>query len=106
MPRRALGWPRDRSNGDRPTAGDDRAPGDGMTRRGRSARSHVRRSSGRVPEGRNRLACGYIRAVTSRPLPTPWVRPPHAGDADVGAGQGPAEAGLVDRYGRVATDLR
>jgi GTP 3',8-cyclase len=42
--------------------------------------------------------------VTSRPLPEPWVRPPAAPGVD------PAEAahagGLVDRYGRVATDLR
>jgi cyclic pyranopterin phosphate synthase len=40
--------------------------------------------------------------VTSRPLPTPWVRPPHPGAA-AGA---PGSGGLVDRYGRVATDLR
>jgi GTP 3',8-cyclase len=40
--------------------------------------------------------------VTSRPLPTPWVRPPHPGAAATAPGSG----GLVDRYGRVATDLR
>jgi cyclic pyranopterin phosphate synthase len=40
--------------------------------------------------------------VTSRPLPEPWVRPPSASPADAAPGAG----GLVDRYGRVATDLR
>ena len=40
----------------------------------------------------------YIQAVTTSSLPDPWVRP-----AD---GAAPGSGGLVDRHGRVATDLR
>ena len=44
----------------------------------------------------------YIRQVTSRPLPDPWVRPVHSA-APVTA---PGSGGLIDKHGRVATDLR
>src|SRR3712207_2514967 len=40
----------------------------------------------------------YIQGMTSSALPDPWVRP-----ADAAA---PGSGGLVDRHGRVATDLR
>jgi cyclic pyranopterin phosphate synthase len=40
--------------------------------------------------------------MTGKPLPDPWVRPAHPAPGDVAPGTG----GLVDRHGRVATDLR
>jgi GTP 3',8-cyclase len=40
--------------------------------------------------------------MTRKPLPDPWVRPAHPAPGDIPPGTG----GLVDRHGRVATDLR
>ena len=40
--------------------------------------------------------------MTRKPLPDPWVRPAHPAPSDTAPGTG----GLVDRHGRVATDLR
>ncbi|MCW2682491.1 MAG: moaA, partial [Blastococcus sp.] len=43
--------------------------------------------------------------MTRNPLPDPWVRPSH-GDAPATGEGGAGTGGLVDRHGRVATDLR